>query len=1259
MARRLNKKNKRRRKQKADVYGAKKNKFLKQSITLSEVPESVANLKRKLHALDLERAVATISGILTVPDLAANAYRLEKLLFHVLTDSRGNKHIDRSDLAWMFTQLGACGYALQEDPTEDLFITLAMYRRKNFRIFEGLWEGNGFYLQRFLDILEAMPDSNVYETLRLQVANILIISDEVANRRQLERYLEGAEIPQKKIPRDVLNNLSELSKSVVFSFEELAVLGIGVESLAPFCCSLSDWRSADESFLQHKPLLVTKNGIIVLACSYISVAIRNHVIDFAVREKQTEALRTGLSRAYSLLFRDLPLLGREIGASVRWDDIGTSLVSQLTIEVDPGRHLHLVFLLDDFSDPEGVRLEGLSSVLKACDGIVETCVFQAISNAKKQRSLREGISIVVSCGWGRGFVTSLPRPSEENWRIISINAYHLTTLSMTHDMSPLDIFRLEDHVSELERRNVRIMNIGGFLNLYGYAKQLDHNLLPHNRLSTDPEARSTQITLMVPDTFLLVPRIEATQDQDLHLAMQPDGTAVVVQRFTPQSYFDRRRHKPLYGSRDDVLRGRLKAVFESEKLDVWFTASINSNPEHEELFTLWEAFINWLPMLVPAIVEQLPDQRIASQQWHINFPEYDDTASSIPNLETSPESLAAIIALNTNKNTQTVHLDLPRSVLDALHQPANHAEVAVLQRLSEGTGVLADTEIDISRVISQTVASVGARNLHVFLSRFFTDYVKKSLPNEPVYLSDFDYTFCRIGMANRADSYSGESEINGIQACCRLLNEVVESYWHDIRVTLHSLDRQAFVKALLENIECIRSISMHWERTTRAILELKGDTEQTRQSITQQMTKRSSSSLASRNLMEMAICECPTEGGAIPGQLDMSRLMASVYLMVELGGWSDAIKYEVMDAKLEVTSHGHIRVDPEFFDQVIQPYGKDFASRNIALKSEDYDSLFEESKPTTSVAKFFDPDFLSAWAIEFGFSLDDGICFLDKLEDYAISNKRAVIFMRYSELYSLDRSLDGQIRKKIIETLLFHSRNGWDSLPNGMSYNDIVPWRFRRRLSSVRRPILQITSDDDPLVLIAPAFVREGFNYLVDRSKSAEFDGSHYTTSRMKSWIGRRRDEFGHQFNIEVADRLHGLGWNTQAEVKINEILKLKLERDYGDIDVLAWRPDSGRVLVIECKDLMFAKTPGEVAKQLHEFRGQLDEQGGPDRLRKHLMRINVLTKYLENLRQELGIVKSRLEGVLVFRNPVPVTYSRAVALSRVRITLFEELCDL
>lgn len=124
----------------------------------------------------------------------------------------------------------------------------------------------------------------------------------------------------------------------------------------------------------------------------------------------------------------------------------------------------------------------------------------------------------------------------------------------------------------------------------------------------------------------------------------------------------------------------------------------------------------------------------------------------------------------------------------------------------------------------------------------------------------------------------------------------------------------------------------------------------------------------------------------------------------------------------------------------------------------------------------------------------------------------------------------------------------------------------------------------------------------------------------------------------------------------MTHLLDKGFERDYGDVDVVAWRPD-GRVLLIECKDVQYRKTYGEIAEQLADFRGVIKPTGKPDLLRKHLDRVALARTDLAGVAKfaKLAAVED-VESFLVFRNPVPMQYALAKMSEQVAVRTFGEL---
>jgi hypothetical protein len=164
----------------------------------------------------------------------------------------------------------------------------------------------------------------------------------------------------------------------------------------------------------------------------------------------------------------------------------------------------------------------------------------------------------------------------------------------------------------------------------------------------------------------------------------------------------------------------------------------------------------------------------------------------------------------------------------------------------------------------------------------------------------------------------------------------------------------------------------------------------------------------------------------------------------------------------------------------------------------------------------------------------------------------------------------------------------------------------------------------------------------------------------MSKWIGHANNVHRVAFNSAVAGKMQELGWHVEREIKLTKVLRRPLGRDYGDIDVLAWNLHSGRVLVMECKDLKFHKTMGEVAEQLSDFRGEMRADGKPDQLRRHLDRLDLLRQQEPAVQSALSLSSPiHIEGQLVFKNPVPMQFVWDRIASKTHICLYSELDQL
>ena len=228
-----------------------------------------------------------------------------------------------------------------------------------------------------------------------------------------------------------------------------------------------------------------------------------------------------------------------------------------------------------------------------------------------------------------------------------------------------------------------------------------------------------------------------------------------------------------------------------------------------------------------------------------------------------------------------------------------------------------------------------------------------------------------------------------------------------------------------------------------------------------------------------------------------------------------------------------------------------------------------------------------------------------------------------------------------------------------MKPQDWYPWNFRRRLSLVSKPIIELDCSEDPLLLISPGCIREGVWYLLSNSLNATLDDRHFDSNEMKKWIGDRRNQLGKEFNGKVAQKLIDLGWESESDVLVTKLLNCKTELDYGDIDVLAWSKDLGVVVAAECKDLYFAKTHKEIGNQINEFLGRIDSNGKRDRLRKHFDRLNALAANISAVGNYVGIEDlSQIHGIIVFSQRNVVEYAPQIPRDRIHVCAVEMLAE-
>ena len=1233
--------------------------------TMERIAEAHPDIIAELRKLDPLKTAASFAGFLAMPELQANCFRIEALVHLAAAYCEGRTAPTNGFIRRSFERLGNGYCGAMEDPSEDVFVTLVNTSRGNFRIFEGIREATGFYLQRILNIVERMPEHTPYNRIRSSIECLLKLSDAVAARACVRENSLGQEFPLATLAKGVADRSSLARGLVRFSEDDLASLEIPKTSLSEFIFSSDDrfklrGHLMGHTDLERRPVALHRQSAYLLLPTAVASAVTRFVIESVLSMGLAETFERALSGEFAQLFDHIPILGGNLGAPIAFQRIHGGQIGTIMTEVDPGRFLHLVFFVDGLDDFLRDGLAGNPDPAALSFALNEH-LKHASARAKGQANFRDGISIVVGCGFGRGLYFALKDNLPDHWRLESIADHDLVTLSWLSEFDRLSLWRLLDAQEEIARQGIKLVNVNGLPNLIAWSRELGGHLVPHGKLPDGFAAPGSRNVILVRQNAIRDLRYSVITQWNPRRVLDSDGRWLKVRKLD-KSEFEEDNNAPLYGSEDDVRRGRLRGLYVAPNRPWCIEIAAPEDAPSDAVYEYWTMLCAWLRRAAPVLDDACTSLPAGPISFHVNFEEVRGTRWGTPRPKDAAE-LRTLIRTSVDIGRSRIRINIAKGFEDGFMQPENVAERTLVEALVAGA-LEADSGLSDANkrmaLVDKICPNAQARHIHLFEARSFRDFVQREKKSGPVLIDPLDDAGSRIGLGWRNRSRGSNPIISGVPECTSYLNDVVKVVLEDLCAELKCLNRRSFVNAVLHNHEVAAHDRDVWRRTAQANLAMHNDRNATVRTIVDHNGRLNACFLACRVLLEAAICECPLTGARTAGRLDLSRLMSRVMLAHYLGGWSDAIHWGAMEPRLRITPLGDVHMNLSFMDAVYEPFGRVSGEAEVKHATERYAKLYAPEKVRPSVADALEPQFLDAWKAEFGASLDGIRAFVDRLEDFGQQPPKEFSELPRSALHVMLCEAAGISLENAIQTLEYLSlepRPEWRQVSSEFEDRDWYPWRFGRCRSILRRPLIQIETGADPVIVFAPGLVREAFGAMVRWFHSGEISSSQARSHAMCKWIGQANNVQRGEFNLTVARRMQELGWQVKPEVTLTKILRRSLDRNYGDIDVLAWRPDSGRVLVIECKDLKLHKTMGEVAEQLADFRGEVRPDGKPDHLKRHLNRLEVLSVHKVAVAKALKLASPiQMEGHWVFKNPVPMRFAWGQMASKIQLSLFDEL---
>ncbi len=1104
-----------------------------------------ARLVRRLRKFNFPAVAALLAGLLTRPENHTATARIEALLHLAVLACRGRKKGNLRQLREWLTEIDEDPIAKLEIPVEDVFVSNVEASFGNARLFQGRWENNAAYVRACTETLLRIGEERPWVREALgHIMALLRVSEALAERAGAERYIRTESTPGEKIVlRD--SAVKESSRHVVFSDEDLAAIGVGPGALCPFVIqnehagSLAG-QTMGHSALERRPLVRLKGCTTVALPTAIGAAVRRFAIEQAAAAGD---LRPFQSTWHLAQFSEAFLLGR-LGWGVGYIEMPEpdpdDGMREFIGTFDKSGYVHLVFVPDDF---EAAAEAGLASFRPLEEPVCKRIRERASALAGRQ-DYRRGLTVLVHGGVGRRFSPTLEDLPDFplGWHRLCVSASDFMLLGSMSDFTALRAWKLLQQVDELKARGILFPNLRGFPNLVAFAYRVGFELAPENMSAG---------AVYLHSDLMLPMRHEVRTALDRHAARAPDGESWVgVQRQPAGGRFDEIQGREEYFSPAHLAHGEVLACVESASRSWWVHAS-DGIPEERWpraiVFNVLKAVLSWLARLVPAFEERYPMLPPGPVSFRFRFPDIGTFSQSWGDLEQTVEAPAVVL------EDGGIVIGCGPRYLQSFLMPGNLGDRLIIAAMARGLEALCGSyplpESAMEDWVRTVAGSDDDRFLKMRTSRTPGDvvYDVATLPELRLPMPE-DLAWSRLDLARLA-GYEGEPGPIPSSRAGKLLNAAVDAVWKRVEKRLAALSRESTVERALLNYISARKEHRDWLLAMAPRLAVY-DAEQVMDASTERVARRDIAGHASRVIAEMALCASPCGGGAVCTDRDLDFLIAEVWTLVECANQSDALRYRLVARPPVMRPNGSFEFDASAL-QVSSPMIGERWRRKFRDAAEQRGD--DEELPG--------PGFQQAFAAEFGLTPEQYGEFVHRAAMEAVDTGVACLKLRRSEVVWRLLDVGAADADRTFEALVLCPRDRWNETPPANAEaRDWYPWRFNRRLSVLRRPLIQLSREDDPAVILAPSILADTLGYL----GMAEVGGRPETlfdSPEMIAFVGGAADRHGHEFARKVEKRLAELGWMTARELGLT---RFGGADSLGDVDVLCWRPSSGVVYVVE-----------------------------------------------------------------------------------------------
>lgn len=665
------------------------------------------------------------------------------------------------------------------------------------------------------------------------------------------------------------------------------------------------------------------------------------------------------------------------------------------------------------------------------------------------------------------------------------------------------------------------------------------------------------------------------------------------------------------------IRETLYILNKFENIAIW--QFVNSPSSREEL-NIYEAITDmcsyWIAECKNIIVRNIyfADSVILEHKLSGDFKNYFSSASY------SEKTLEDLIKIRIVDDTITFTWS-PEAYFK-LAGKDNSQEKAIVTLILEALSCFSDTELPVHKLdklfenpLKKRVFVLNHQD-YPYLKYIDLNFRKISFAYEQQLLDEIGYFLIKEkGMP------FGKIKIEERYSVC---SSIVDYLYERLQAIISSLNPHNLIELIYLDLEKVMYAMMLTQK--RHAFNIACFPEKTRE-LNTTYSQLNQSSVALKFFMEYVAAQ-PPKGDVMLGELEYENILTICSAIIHWAQIGDLFKHNIINSEMNILKSGRIGIENTQTNELTEStYAA--AIKRLIVHSDPY---IDKYNLKNDIINSQELNF--AFLAEYGYFYDDFANTIYSLLLLGESISGEIYRKNINELCDIINENIGIEKtkiKKIITDLSLKERVNYLPAPEGYKNTDVWPWRFNRRLSFTRRPLIMI--DEDVVWGNRQLFHCSMFTYELIKEGIFKAD-----SKELKKLIGKISDKRGNQFNDAVVEKFKKIE-SLIVDSKVQKINGKKIagedKNTLGDIDVLIINPRKKKIIVGEVKDFSFAKSPYEMQQQYIEVFCDTDKK--LCYMSKHKRRVGWIKEHMDDVIDHYHLSKDnwRVDDVLVLSEPI------------------------